>query len=74
MDGLESCSYCKPKNAKTLLAGKAAYMSAWVQIYTNDSDVRLGLSAKGESDIGNSVEIFYCPMCGRKLSGKNKTK
>lgn len=70
----EDCSYCKPKNPKTLVVGKAPYISAWVQIYTNDNDVRLGLSARGESDIGVSIEIFFCPVCGRELKGKKAMK
>ncbi|MBT2759949.1 hypothetical protein [Paenibacillus sp. ISL-20] len=68
------CKYCKPKNAKTLIAGKASYISAWVQVYVNDNDVRLGLSARGENTINTSVEIFYCPICGRQLKGKNQTE
>ncbi|MFS0857314.1 hypothetical protein [Paenibacillus taichungensis] len=74
MNEQSECKYCKPKNAKTLIAGRAPYISARVQIYINDNDVRLGLSAKGESDISTSVEIFYCPKCGRQLKGKNQTE
>ncbi|MFD0587726.1 hypothetical protein ACFQZE_06905 [Paenibacillus sp. GCM10027627] len=65
------CGFCKPNNPKTLISGKAPYISAWVKIYTNDDNVKLGLSVSGESDIGTSVEIFYCPICGRKLSGNS---
>lgn len=71
---LEQCKFCKPKNPKTLVAARQNYISAWVQIYTNDNDVRLGLSARGEDDIGASIEIFYCPVCGRELKGKQVIK
>lgn len=63
----EQCKFCRPKNPKTLIAGSAPYISAWAKIYTNENDVRLGLSARGESDIGTSIQIHYCPICGRKF-------
>jgi hypothetical protein len=64
---MDECKYCKPISPKTLLAKKEDYISAWVKIFTNKEDVRLGLSARGETDINNSVQIYYCPICGRKF-------
>lgn len=63
------CKFCKPKNPKTLIAGRSSCISAWVKIYTNDDNVKLGLSARGEGDIGTSIEINFCPVCGRELKG-----
>lgn len=68
------CGFCKPKNPKTLVGGNGDYISAWVKIYTNEEDVRLGLNARGDTDISKSVEIFYCPICGRKLKGSKCDK
>lgn len=61
------CKHCKPKNPKTLVGGKQDYISAWVKIYVNEDDVRLGLNANGESSLSTSVKINYCPMCGEKF-------
>lgn len=68
------CKFCKPKNPKTLVGGRSSYTSAWVKIYTNDNDVRIGLNATGDSDVSISVEINYCPMCGRNFKDKCKMK
>lgn len=64
---MDNCKICKPKNPKTLVATKGDYISAWAKIYNNENDVRLGINARGETDSSNSVEIYYCPMCGRKF-------
>ncbi|WP_137743367.1 hypothetical protein [Robertmurraya siralis] len=64
------CLYCRSKNPKTLIACKAPYISAWVKIFVNEEDVRLGLSARGDSNAGNSVKINYCPICGRRFSNE----
>ncbi|MED3792407.1 hypothetical protein P4571_08120 [Niallia alba] len=61
------CAFCKPKNPKTLVATKGYYVSAWSKIYINENDVRLGINVRGESDSSKSIEIFYCPICGRKF-------
>lgn len=39
---MSQCKYCKPNNPKTLIGGKADYISAWIKIYANEEDVRLG--------------------------------
>lgn len=70
MINFDDCKFCKPKNPKTLVACRGNYISAWVKIFTNEEDTRLGLSARGESDAGNSVKINYCPICGRKLDNE----
>jgi len=65
---MEECKFCRLKNPKTLLSGKAPYTTAWVKIFVNINDVRLGLNARGDDDISKSVKINYCPVCGRSFN------
>lgn len=67
MTQTQPCPCCKDKNPKTLVGGRSDYISAWVKIYVNDNDVRLGLNANGESKLSKSVKINFCPICGRKF-------
>lgn len=71
---MEECKYCKPKNPKTLIGGKGDYISAWVKIYVNENDVRIGLNVRGETDLSTSIPINYCPMCGKKFNIEERKK
>jgi len=61
------CKFCRPKNPKALLSCNSGYERSFIKIYTNEKDVKLGMTLSGESGDSNSMRINYCPICGRKL-------
>ena len=61
------CKFCRPKNSKALLSCSDGYGRSFIKIYTNEKDIRLGMTLTGEMGSSNSMKINYCPVCGRRL-------
>jgi len=65
----ESCPWCHPdKEGKyTGAQFKKADESEAMIIFYNGAQATVRLSRKGQTDDILSHDIYYCPMCGRKL-------